>query len=211
VISYGGRFGVPDAGETADTMVVLHDYGAKSLVLELRGLPTTGTRGVKVGLIVECTGGYLVMPSYHSGAAFDVQGNKIREFRGGSNHFANFIAAVRSRDPRHLNADIEEGHLSSALCHLGNVSYQLGKPVNQRQLRDQLAPLHLADDVETILDGTLDHLAENRVDLAANPLRLGAPLTFDAASESFPNHSVANAMLTRDYRHPFLVPPAGEV
>ena len=42
-------------------------------------------------------------------------------------HFANFIEAVRSRKPEALNAEIEEGHLSSALCHLANISYRLGR------------------------------------------------------------------------------------
>ena len=35
---------------------------------------------------------------------------------------------MRSRKHEDLNADILEGHLSSALCHLGNISYRLGRP-----------------------------------------------------------------------------------
>jgi len=34
---------------------------------------------------------------------------------------------VRSRDRKSLNADIEEGHQSSAFCHLGNIAYKLGR------------------------------------------------------------------------------------
>ena len=37
-------------------------------------------------------------------------------------HFANFVKAIRSRDHKDLHLDIEDGHLSSALAHLGNVS-----------------------------------------------------------------------------------------
>ncbi len=37
-------------------------------------------------------------------------------------HMKNWIDAVRSRDPAHLNADIAEGHLSSSLCYLGNIA-----------------------------------------------------------------------------------------
>ncbi|MGI8783402.1 MAG: Gfo/Idh/MocA family protein [Acidobacteriota bacterium] len=47
----------------------------------------------------------------------------------GQAHFENFIAAVRSRKYQDLNADIEEGHLSTTLCHLGNISYRLGRSV----------------------------------------------------------------------------------
>ena len=40
--------------------------------------------------------------------------------------FGNFIDCVRSRKRENLNAEILEGHRSALLCHLGNISYQLG-------------------------------------------------------------------------------------
>ena len=57
---------------------------------------------------------------------FDKQGQIIEKFQGDGDHFANFIGAVRSRKIEDLHADILDGHLSSALCHLGNISYRLG-------------------------------------------------------------------------------------
>ena len=42
-------------------------------------------------------------------------------------HFQNFADAVRSRDPKLLHAEIEETYLSTALCHLGNISYRVGR------------------------------------------------------------------------------------
>jgi predicted dehydrogenase len=45
----------------------------------------------------------------------------------GQAHFENFIAAVRSRQAHTLHAPLDDGHLSSALCHLGNISYRLGR------------------------------------------------------------------------------------
>ena len=39
-------------------------------------------------------------------------------------HFDNFLASIRSREK--LNADIEEGHRSTLLCQLANISYRLG-------------------------------------------------------------------------------------
>jgi predicted dehydrogenase len=47
----------------------------------------------------------------------------------GSNEYERFIAAVRSRKIADLGVDIEDGHLSSALCHLGNIAYRLGRTV----------------------------------------------------------------------------------
>jgi len=39
-------------------------------------------------------------------------------------HIDNFFACVKSR--QQPNADIESGHLSTVLAHLGNISYRLG-------------------------------------------------------------------------------------
>ncbi len=129
VLCYGGRLGYEDAGDAANTQVAIHDYGDKSLVFEVRGLETKDYRGAKVGNIFEGTNGYLMMSSYEAGLAFDKDGNQIAKFIGGGDHFGNFIDAVRSRKSEDLNADILEGHLSSALCHLGNISYYLGTKV----------------------------------------------------------------------------------
>jgi predicted dehydrogenase len=47
----------------------------------------------------------------------------------GQRHFENFIDCVRSRKAADLNATIEEGHLSTTLCHLGNIAYRVGRSV----------------------------------------------------------------------------------
>jgi predicted dehydrogenase len=49
---------------------------------------------------------------------------------GKENHYANFIDCVRSRKKEDLSAPIEEGHISSTLVHLANVSYRLGRTLN---------------------------------------------------------------------------------
>ena len=45
-------------------------------------------------------------------------------------HFDNFVQAVRSRDCKSLNGPIEDGHYSSAYCHLGNIAYRLGRKLH---------------------------------------------------------------------------------
>jgi predicted dehydrogenase len=47
----------------------------------------------------------------------------------GQTHFENFIECMRSRKSENLKAAIEEGHLSTTLCHLGNISYRVGRSV----------------------------------------------------------------------------------
>jgi predicted dehydrogenase len=51
---------------------------------------------------------------------------------GGSEraHFQNFVDCVASRNKSDLNAPIEEGHISTALVHLANASYRLGRTIN---------------------------------------------------------------------------------
>jgi predicted dehydrogenase len=206
VVSYGGRLGGETLGETADTQVVLHDYGRQLLVFEVRGLSSGPHRGVRVGVIFECAGGYLVVPRYDTGAAFDLDGTLIRKFAGGGDHFANFLKAVRSRRVQDLNADVEEGHLSSALCHLGNISYRLGDAVPPTELKHRLASLAAPDHAHESLRRTLRHLAHNNVALDGIRLVAGPQLTFDPCRETFLDHEVATRMLTRDYRAPYVVP-----
>ena len=125
-------------GDAANTQMIVHDYGDRALVFEVRGLPTKPYKDANVGVIFEGSEGYVVMPSYSSGAAFDLAGNKVHEFNGGGDHYGNFIEAVRSRDAKSLNAEILEGHLSSALCHLGNISYRLGTPLSVAEVKERL-------------------------------------------------------------------------
>jgi len=47
----------------------------------------------------------------------------------GQVHVENFVAAVRGRKPEILAAPLRDGHLSTTLCHLGNIAYRLGRSV----------------------------------------------------------------------------------
>ena len=127
-------------------------------------------------------------------------------------HFANFLEAVRSRKLTDLNADIEEGHLSSALCHLGNISYRLGAPQSADELDKTLATLQ--DDRQRQGHAGADARApqgQRRRYGGDQAARSARSLPFDPKTETFPGNDEANAMLTREYRKPFVVPPAGQV
>jgi predicted dehydrogenase len=206
VLSYGGRFGYEDAGETANTQVVVHEYDDQALVFEVRGLETKDLRGAKVGVIFECTDGYVVMNSYDSGAAFDLNGEMVEKFSGGADHFENFLTAVRSRKSQDLTADIEEGHLSSALCHLGNISYMLGEQMFAADAMRLLEDLKSSDQLGATFERTMAHLRENNVDVGTLKLGMGAALELDAELERFVGNEQADRLLTREYRKPFVVP-----
>ena len=110
---------------------------------------------------------------------------------------------MRSRKREDLHADILEGHLSSALCHTGNISYRLGPRPSADAIRERIR----ADrDAEATFERMVEHLGANQVDLNATPLTLGPALTMDPQTERFLDNDAANALLTRNYRPPFVVP-----
>ncbi len=201
VFSIGGRFGYIDDGETANTQLCVFDYDPETLIFEVRGLPTKDYKGVRVGNIWVGTDGYVVCPNYSGGVAYDKSGVIIAKFSGGNDqyHFDNFIKAVRSRNPADLTADIADGHLSAALCHIANISYRLGEE----------APLSRPFSVSShktvteFMAQMLEHLKENKVDLDKTIGRFGPLLTVDPKTERFTNNSAANNLLFREYRKGF--------
>ena len=213
VFSYGGRLGYEDAGETPNTFVTVHEYpdDGKTLVFEVRGLKTDGLRDAKIGVIFYGSDGYVVLTTYTDGAAFDLKGNLVKKFHGGGNHYANFLKAVRSGKKEALNADILEGHLSAALCHMSNISYRLGQEAPLSDLKKRLAELKTNDNALETLDRVTAHLTDNGVRIDDMKLRVGPELAFDPASETFSGNDAANQLVTREYREPFVVPAAAKV
>jgi hypothetical protein len=203
VMSVGGRFGYVDDGETANTQVCIYDYGDQQLIFEVRGLMTDPLRGARVGNIYHCTDGYLVVPNYHGGIAFTKDGKEIQRFEGGGDHFVNFLKAVRSRNNSDLSADILEGHLSSALCHLGNISYRLGSLQPFSKKTEAFGDNKEAFETFARME---EHVRDNKVPLDSTSYRLGPKLLFDPQAERFVDNSAADALLTREYRSPFVVP-----
>jgi hypothetical protein len=211
VVSLGGRLGYVDNGDVANSQVTIYQWDDALLISDVRGLEMKSpvTFGLKAGPLTTGniwfgTKGYVVSPSYTSGVAFDSDGNELGKWSGGSyqQHFANFVKAVRSRDHRDLHLDIEDGHLSSALAHLGNVSWTLGEAVPP-DTRPSLArdDKHVADTLESFAA----HLRENAVDFTATKLRLGRELTIDPRTERSTD-AEANRLFTRDYRKGYELP-----
>lgn len=218
VFSVGGRFGYVDDGNTPNSQFVFHGFKRAPLIFEVRGLPKAREfqtpqlwnknmdvlQGASIGVIVECEGGYLSIPSYDSAVAYDRSGHEIKRWKEGADHYDNFIRAVRSRRSHDLNAEIEEGHLSSGLCHTANISYQLGQKLSSGAIRDRLRWNGPASEAFGRLN---EHLGANGIDLTRTPIMLGAFLEMDTQAERFTGSSRrANPMLTREYRRGFEVP-----
>ncbi len=210
VVGIGGRFGYVDDGTTPNTFMIFHDYANAPLIFEVRGL-TSGSEskdmdkfmGGSIAVVVHCEGGHVLVPDYNSAIAFDKQGKEIKRFAGSDSHHGNFLKAMRSRRHSDLNADILEGHLSSALCHTGNVSYQVGRLASSAETREAIK----ADrDAENTFQRMVEHLGNNGVNLNKDLPRLGAVLKMNPATEKFLGNAKASQLLTRNYRAPFIVP-----
>jgi hypothetical protein len=214
VVSTGGRLGYVDNGDVANSQVTIYQWDDALLISDVRGLPIKSpvTYGLKAGAFKGAaniwygTEGYAVGPNYTSGVAFDYDGNELGKWSGGEYqaHFANFVSAVRSRNYKDLHLDIEDGHLSSALAHLGNVSWRLGKvvPLGSR-------PSLLAENphVAATLTSFEEHLKENDVDFDVTKFYLGQELTIDPKTERSTDEA-ANQLFTREYRRGFELPEA---
>ncbi len=202
VLSAGGRFGYKDDGETPNTQLSVLDYGDQQIVFEVRGLPTKEYRGVKIGVIFHAEKGWLQIGGGKGPAAFDRDDELLRSFEGGGDHFANFTGAVRSGHAEDLAADIEEGHLSSALCHLANISYRLGG----LHAMYKVFPFRGWEAADATFDRLKDHCSDNDAKPDVTQIQAGRLLTLDPATERFVNDPEADKLLTRDYRRPFVVP-----
>jgi Oxidoreductase family, C-terminal alpha/beta domain len=158
VCSMGGHFMFDDDQQTPNTQISTLEFNKNGkkvmIVFEVRHWMTNNEAGIgqrrdEKGILTgssDCIGnvfygseGYMAIEGYNSYKTFlgrkQEPGPSRRE--GGSN-WENFIKAVRSRKREDLNADIEEGHLSSALVHLSNISYRLGRSIDFDPAKEQI-------------------------------------------------------------------------
>jgi predicted dehydrogenase len=130
----GGKFYYDDDQETPDTQTATFDFPAgpggaagctvvwEHRVWEKKG---QGPEGQSYGISIHGDRGTLVF----DGDAWRVRGgdDAAEKPKGDmvGEHVRNFVASIRG-DAK-PNADIEEGHKSTRLCHLGNIAYRTGK------------------------------------------------------------------------------------
>ena len=146
IMSSGGNFVYDSAQETPNTQTTLFEY-ADGTIFEFatRGLPTNPDGEIKIGNVFYGSEGRLEIDAEGNWKTFfghaDEPGPNSDNIAaeesdalqlvgtGSSGHYGNFVAAVRSGKRSDLTCDLEEGHRSSCLAHLGNISYRLGREV----------------------------------------------------------------------------------
>jgi predicted dehydrogenase len=124
VTSGGGKFFYDDDQQTPDTQVATFDFPGCSVVWEHRIWAKTGLRGKSFGVELVGDNGTLVVDD----KGWRVEGGEDRSEKPTPTdgpHIRDFLDCVKSG--RRPNADIEQGHQSTRLCHLGNVAYRLGR------------------------------------------------------------------------------------
>ena len=210
-ISIGGRFGYDDDGDTPNTMITLLDYQPAPMMFEVRGLPRNAAAradgktwrgsmdrrlGSGVGAIVHAEGGHLLFPNYSSARAYDDAGKEIKSWKGADNHIQNFVDAVRAGDADMVNANLKDGTVSAALCHMGNDSLALGKTATRGEIERAVAN---EPALSHAFDRLMAHLDANEIDLGATPLTFGAALRYDEATGMYADNDAANKLMRGTY------------
>ncbi len=132
VISGGGRYRFEDDQITPDTQIVSFEYeGRCQIVWEGLSCNRDGMYGDSYGVSFHGESGSLRMGAWGY-SLHDDRGKQLSKVDGGPSdleHATNFVNAIRANDPTLLNSEIEEGHKSTLMCHLGNIAQRTGDAI----------------------------------------------------------------------------------
>jgi predicted dehydrogenase len=128
VSSSGGRYRFQDDQETPDTHMVAFEFADRKMVtwegLSCVQMPNSQPADVifygEQGTLAIRGNGWTI---------HDRKGKELKKSTAGktsdTTHYANFLEAIRGNAK--LNSEIEEGHRSTLLCHLGNIAHRTGR------------------------------------------------------------------------------------
>ncbi|HEY0291244.1 MAG TPA: Gfo/Idh/MocA family oxidoreductase [Hansschlegelia sp.] len=207
-MSFGGRFGPDDGAETPNTQIALHRFGDTWIIQEILGMPTPAWKTVSNGIIFYGAGNTII---YHKGGASlcDASGQFISRFDGKQeDHYSNFVRAMEANDPQSLTGDLFEGHVSSGLCHLGNISYRVGKPSTDAEVDAALDAMEAPAFGHETLARVRAHLTKHKVNA---PLTLGRTLKTNPENGAIIGDEEAVALTRRVDRPPYVVPAPDKV
>ncbi len=211
ILGGGGRVAWNDAGETPNVHFVYFDTGIAPVVIGLSNL-TAGpdqkgspkVPGPGSGYVGYFEGGRI--EGQRGGAvAMDSDGKVIQRFKGNSGmglHQQNFIDAVRSRDRKQLNTEVEVGHHSTGWCNLANIAFREGGKFSH----ETLMSIDL-DIWQNLMKEMHEHLLAHKIRPDDAALKVSTMLTIDPTTGRFTGNSEsANQWLKREYRKGYEVP-----
>jgi predicted dehydrogenase len=135
VSGFGGRYEIKDGGETPDVQEVLYNF--PTAVVSWSGREVNRTRdeylvfhGTK-GTLNIMRDGFTVAPeTWRKKKEPEIEPVQMKGHGNESQllHIRNFLDCVKSR--QRPIADVEEGHLTATMCHLGNLATRLSRSLN---------------------------------------------------------------------------------
>jgi predicted dehydrogenase len=139
----GGRYFFDDDWETPDTITATYDYGKKYIIWEGQSCAPRGIENVGFGVNFYGSEGCLSMAGSDT-KIYDNSNKVVREISGKQKdlfsfdaaHFNNFLDGIREGKP--LRSEIEDGQVSTMLCHLGNIAYRTGRSINYDPAKSQI-------------------------------------------------------------------------
>jgi predicted dehydrogenase len=130
IVAAGGKLFYDDDQETPDTMTVSFDFPTCCVTWEHR----VWSKGTGDGAALYGEHGTLVLDrdGWHVEKGIEAvdKGDGREQSVEGSVHQRNFIDCIKDSSGTTVsrpNADIEEGHKSTRMCHLGNIAYRTGR------------------------------------------------------------------------------------
>jgi predicted dehydrogenase len=129
VTAVGGKYAFDDAQEWPDTYQVTYDYPGKILTYEMRIWSQARMYGHGEGAALYGETGW-VLVNNSGWKAWDGDGKPLVEggdAKADGLHTRNFLDAVKSRKREELNQEIASGHVTSVMCHAGNIAWRTGK------------------------------------------------------------------------------------
>jgi hypothetical protein len=131
ITSDGGRYAFDDVQETPDTHTVNYSF-ADDKSITWMGLSCN--RHAEGFVNFYGTEGTMEVSENGATKVYDRNDKIVAEHPGAGNmqedHVANFVSAIRNEDPASLRSEIEIGHKSTLLCHLGNIAHRVGRELH---------------------------------------------------------------------------------
>jgi predicted dehydrogenase len=130
ITSGGGKYFYDDDQQTPDTMVTTFDFPHTALAWEHRIWSPTNLEGDPASITLFGEKGTLIFDrkGWHVRDGIEASDKAVAGLDIERLHFRNFVDCIKSGQLP--NADIEEGHKSARLCHLGNIALRVGRVVN---------------------------------------------------------------------------------
>jgi predicted dehydrogenase len=139
ITSGGGKYFYDDDRVTPDTQIATFDFEKTSVVWEHRIWQKAGRTGYDWVTLYGEKGTLALNDKGWRIVEDETIGEKPTELEKA--HARNFLDSIKAH--KRPNADIEEGHKSTRLCHLGNIAYRLS-----RTLRFDAKTETIIDDAE---------------------------------------------------------------